>query len=324
VGVQQQLIVNGSNDLTTDDVAEQTKKYYSDILEKWSWLLSWILFAIKIAAFYLSGTKSAAASLADSGIDLASQFVMWIAGYFKYKSSVNFPMGRPQLEGLAISLSAVGMLMVCIEIIQYSALELFVGLHYGVLPELNEKRQFVAYILLAGGTFLKLVIFFYCRWAENFARSDVLSALTEDHLNDIFSTSIAVAAIVIISTVKKPNLWWIDPAGGIIIAVGIAYRWVVIIFAQTAKIAGHLAPSTFVEKVNEVCKIHSENMETNAVCYFYGSKYIVELQAKFPPETNVVTALDAAHVLQDRIELLENVERVYVQISNMTNGNIQN
>ena len=60
-----------------------------------------------------------------------------------------------------------------------------------------------------------------------------MAALTEDHLNDVFSN---LAAVVTVSIAYNTPGWWVDPAGGILISVVIVGRWAVIIYDQTKKV----------------------------------------------------------------------------------------
>lgn len=60
---------------------------------------------------------------------------------------------------------------------------------------------------------MKLGLFFYCRVANRGAdgrqKSDMLNALAEDHLNDVFSNLAALAALAVAqneSTVVRINL----------------------------------------------------------------------------------------------------------------------
>lgn len=53
------------------------------------------------------------------------------------------------------------------------------------------------YALLSIGIALKVFLYVFCTWAQKILSSDILTALAEDHLNDIFSniTAIITASI---------------------------------------------------------------------------------------------------------------------------------
>ena len=110
-----------------------------------------------------------------------------------------------------------------------------------------------SYTILSLGIFLKIVLFLYCTAVNIKAKSDQLSALAEDHLNDgswntfiskilystytiiiadltlysvlftVFSNSAAIIAIIIASNVD--SAWWVDPIGAITISLVIIYRY---------------------------------------------------------------------------------------------------
>lgn len=96
--------------------------------------------------------------------------------------------------------------MASIEVIQYSISDLWKGFFNG--EPLHIEAGWVMYAILGSGTLAKLVLFFYCK---QFTESDSVSALAEDHLNDVLSNVAAIVTASIAAHIQK--LWWIDPIG---------------------------------------------------------------------------------------------------------------
>ncbi len=102
------------------------------------------------------------------------------------------------------------------------------------------------YIILGVGIALKLVLWIYCVKINENIGSDTVTALAEDHFNDVISNGVAVVtAAIAYHTVA----WWVDPVGAIFISLVIIYRWGEIIHEQVKKIVGHTAPPEFIQQV---------------------------------------------------------------------------
>lgn len=129
-------------------------------------------------------------------------------------------------------------------VIQYSATDLFEGIFHHKLPFLEFSISL--YIILGIGIVLKFVLWVYCIHLNKVAKSDMLEALAEDHLNDVLSNS---AAIITAAIAYESSAWWIDPAGAILISAIIIYRWINIIYEQVKKVVGHTAPQEFIDQV---------------------------------------------------------------------------
>jgi cation diffusion facilitator family transporter len=209
-----------------------------------SWLVNWFLLFFKAIAFYISFSKAVAAALTDSVVDLLSQFVLALSDKYMTKHDPDYPIGRSRLEAISVLATASIMSMASVEVIQYSASDLYYGFR-GDKPVLHVT--YTMYLILAVGIGLKLVLYIYCRKVYDRTKSDSLEALAEDHFNDVLSNLAAVVTACVASS--RSSLWWADPAGAIVISVVIMYRWWTIISEQIKKIVGYTAPKEFIEKV---------------------------------------------------------------------------
>lgn len=214
------------------------------LANSFSWASNWLLMMVKAIAVVFSGSKSVTAALADSAVDLLSQYVLNLAEKYMQEHSPNYPIGRSRLEALSVLASACIMTVVSVEVIQFSIQDLVDGFA-GHPPKLSIDA--VIYVILGLGIILKVILYFFCEWARHVLKSDILQALAEDHLNDVFSNLAAVCTASI--AFYLPFLWWTDPLGAILISVAIIYRWIHIMYDQVKKITGHSAPEEFIEKV---------------------------------------------------------------------------
>jgi cation diffusion facilitator family transporter len=225
-----------------------------------SWVVNIALLIVKIAIFITSGSKSVCAAMVDSIVDLISQAVMSLAARYMRKPSAAYPVGRSRLEALAVLACAAIMFFASIEVIQFSVDDLVKGVG-GNLPELDVGAEF--YAVLAPGIGLKMLLWLYCRYAIAQQPSDMLEALAEDHLNDVMSNSVALITAPIAFNVRR--VWWLDPAGAVLISLVIMWRWSIVCKEQVKKIAGYTAPSKFLAQIDGMASVHDERLTVDAI-----------------------------------------------------------
>lgn len=130
-------------------------------------------------------------------------------------------------------------------VVQYSASDLYEGVFHHKFPFLEVNLSL--YVILGVGIVAKFVLWVYCVRLNTVAKSDMLEALAEDHLNDVLSNA---AAMITASIAYNTTAWWVDPAGAILISVIIISRWINIIYEQVKKVVGHTAPQEFIDQVH--------------------------------------------------------------------------
>jgi divalent metal cation (Fe/Co/Zn/Cd) transporter len=138
-------------------------------------------------------------------------------------------------------------------------------------------------------------------------------AITEDHWNDIVMN---VAALIFpIIAFYVPKVWWIDPAGGILISCYILWRWYEISLEQVRNIVGIIAPEEFILQVEGIVSSHNSLMAMDKVtAYHFGQRYVCEIEVVMHPDTTLQVSHDVAMDLQHKVEGLANVERAFVHV----------
>lgn len=274
-----------------------------------SWAVNWLLLVAKVIAFIFSSSKAVLASLVDSVVDLLSQAVLAFADKYITEHSPDYPVGRSRLEALSVIACAFIMSMASVEVIQYSIIDIYGGLH-GHIPKLNV--DVVLYVILGLGIFLKLFLWLFCIHVNRTANSDMLAALAEDHLNDVWSNGFAVITAAI---AFNTTAWWVDPLGAIVISLVIIYRWYGIIAEQVKKIVGHTAPPEFIETIQKLALDHDHRLAVDCLrVYHFGARYNVEVEIVLPGSMTVAESHDLALALQHKIESMEDTERAFVHV----------
>jgi cation diffusion facilitator family transporter len=199
--------------------------------------------------------------------------------------------------------------MYAFKVIQFSVVDLVSGLT-GRIPELNV--DLAMYIILAAGIVAKLGLYLYTNLVNKSIGSDILSALAEDHLNDVWSNA---AAIITVAIAVHTPLWWFDPFGAILISLIIIYRWTYVIWEQVKKIAGHTAPQEFIDDIERLAAEHDHHIVVDCTrVYHFGSRFNVEMEIVLPGSMTVRESHDIALALQHKIESLKDVERAFVHV----------
>jgi divalent metal cation (Fe/Co/Zn/Cd) transporter len=184
------------------------------------------------------------------------------------KHNPNYPVGRSRLEALSVLAAASIMTITSVEVIQYSSIDISDGIH-GDIPQVESSVTVI--VILSLCIFLKIALYIYCTWAQKILESDILGALAEDHINDVFSNLAAIISVLVAANI--PNLWWFDPAGAILISVIIIYRWMWIIWEQVKKIVGYTAPPEFIAQVEDIAREHDPRLSVDCVrAYHSGAR----------------------------------------------------
>jgi cation diffusion facilitator family transporter len=279
-----------------------------------SWWSNLLLLGVKIFAYMVSDSKSILASLIDSIVDIISQTIVTLAMKILKKPNEEFPIGRTRLEALSVICCACIMSVAAVEVIQECITGMEEGWGQGIYPHIEFGGWPIG--LLAGTTVLKVILYVYCYPLQKL--SDGMKAVTEDHLNDIMSNTIALLAALVARYVPNNAAWWVDPVGGLVISLWIIWRWLGMVKEQVDKLVGKSAPPEFVQKVESVVQTHHEKVELDVVrVYYSGSRFVVEVEVVMPWDMNLLTSHDICLNLQHKIEALEEVERCHVHADYM-------
>jgi len=270
-----------------------------------------ILLIVKVVICYLSGSLAFIASAVDSLLDLVSQTIIFCA--MRGNANVDervWPLGRSRLEPVGIVVVASIMGMASLQVVLESFARLVAGIEDPtqiVSPTVDSLTIGILLMTIAA----KFVLYVICQRLAS--TSDTMAALAQDHRNDVLSNAVALLAAWLAS--KRRSMWYLDPAGAIGISIFIVSNWIVTAREQTDKLVGRAAEAEFTERVHQIVQDHDTRMSLD-VCraYHVGHKLLVEVEVVMPQQTTLRVAHDVALALQQKIELLEEVERCHVHV----------
>ncbi|CAO1638221.1 unnamed protein product [Parajaminaea phylloscopi] len=157
---------------------------------------------------------------------------------------------------------------------------------------------------------VKLALFFYCMALRRF--SSQIQVLWEDHRNDLGINGLGI----ITSALGSKVIWWLDPAGAMLISLIIIVSWTRTAAENFRQLAGQGAPPEFLQLVTYNCMLFHDKIECIDSCkaWHSGPKYMVEVDVVMAPNTPLWEAHDVAQDLQDKLESLPDVDRCFVHI----------
>ncbi|GLD99520.1 hypothetical protein PINS_up008246 [Pythium insidiosum] len=252
-------------------------------------------------------------TVVENMIDLFVQGLLAYAGTRagKKQDYAKFPAGTSRFEPVAVIVASSVMVVVSVVFIEQATKKLVSGFVDGEIeqPNLSTPALVIAGLTITTKVFLNL----YARWVLRTHTSPAVEAIMEDNRNDVMSNSFAVAAYIIASV--RENLWFVDPAGAILIFLLIMFAWGRMGKEQVMQLVGVTASEEFISEVKELCRSHNSKMSLDIMrAYHFGSKYLVELEVVVPAEMTVKDAHDIALQLQFKVEQLEDVERAFVHV----------
>nr|XP_010905705.1 metal tolerance protein 5 isoform X2 [Elaeis guineensis] len=238
-----------------------------------------ILFAAKVYASIRSGSLAIIASTLDSLLDLLSGFILWFTALsMQTANPYQYPIGKRRMQPLEDGFSLT-----------------------------KEQEAWVVYIMLAV-TLVKLILVVYCRSFTN----EIVKAYAQDHFFDVITNVIGLVAALLANYVKD----WIDPVGAIILALYTIRTWSMTVLENVNSLVGRSAAPEYLQKLTYLCWNHHQAIRhiDTVRAYTFGSHYFVEVDIVLPSDMPLREAHDIGEALQEKLELLPEIERAFVHL----------
>ncbi|CAG8773479.1 34744_t:CDS:2, partial [Racocetra persica] len=240
-----------------------------------------LLFALQLYAAISTGSISLFATMSDSFMDLLSTAILLFAGKAaNVKNILQYPTGKSRVETAGIIVFSSLMTTVSIQLIVEAIKSL-------VMKEEHKQVNLIPILFVAFGLAAKTVLSIYCWTQRKFQTARILA---QDHRNDLVINSFGL----VMALLGTNLLWWIDPAGAIIIALFIFWSW-----TNTAYALTH----------------HPKVLQVDTCrAYHAGANLFVEVDIVMDRETPLWESHDIGESLQIKLEKLANVERAFVHV----------
>ncbi|KAF8008903.1 hypothetical protein BT93_J0027 [Corymbia citriodora subsp. variegata] len=264
------------------------------------------LFAAKVYASIRSGSLAIIASTLDSLLDLLSGFILWFTAFsMQTPNPYRYPIGKRRMQPLGILVFASVMATLGLQIILESVRQLLSDEAEFHLTK--EQERWVVGIMLSV-TLVKLLLVVYCRSFSN----EIVKAYAQDHFFDVITNVIGLIAALLANYFDD----WMDPVGAIILALYTIRTWSMTVLENVNSLVGRAAAPEFLQKLTYLCWNHHKaikNIDT-VRAYTFGSHYFVEVDIVLPANMPLQESHDIGESLQEKLELLPEIERAFVHL----------
>ncbi|KAA0062223.1 hypothetical protein IC582_023503 [Cucumis melo] len=265
-----------------------------------------VLFAAKVYASIRSGSLAIIASTLDSLLDLLSGFILWFTAFsMQTPNPYQYPIGKKRMQPLGILVFASVMATLGLQIILESIRTLLLG--DSVFNLTKEQERWVVGIMISV-TIVKLVLMVYCRTFTN----EIVKAYAQDHFFDVVTNAIGLVAALLANYIAG----WIDPLGAIILALYTIRTWSMTVLENVNSLVGRSAAPEYLQKLTYLCWNHHKAIRhiDTVRAYTFGSHYFVEVDIVLPGDMPLEEAHDIGESLQEKLELLPEIERAFVHL----------
>ncbi|KAF3433776.1 hypothetical protein FNV43_RR24879 [Rhamnella rubrinervis] len=265
-----------------------------------------VLFAAKVYASVRSGSLAIIASTLDSLLDLLSGFILWFTAFsMQTPNPYQYPIGKKRMQPLGILVFASVMATLGLQIILESVRTLSSEENEFSLTK-DQERWVVGIMLMV--TLVKLILMVYCRSFSN----EIVKAYAQDHFFDVITNIIGLFAALLANYFDD----WMDPVGAIILALYTIRTWSMTVLENVNSLVGKSAAPEYLQKLTYLCWNHHKAIRhiDTVRAYTFGSHYFVEVDIVLPACMPLQEAHDIGESLQEKLELLPEIERAFVHL----------
>ncbi|TEB38731.1 hypothetical protein FA13DRAFT_1769908 [Coprinellus micaceus] len=286
---------------------------------------NFVLCNIQLYAAISSASLSLLATAVDAVFDIgANVLLFWLHRKVVQLDTNEWPVGGARLE--TIGNVIYGFLMATVNlVVVVESITIIVQKENGELGKFHLPSIIAVAVALA----VKFFLFMYSFSIRK--HSSQVQVLWEDHRNDLYINSFGI----LMSCGGSKLRWWLDPVGALIIAMGIIISWTRTIRTEFGYLAGKSAPHDFLQLIiYKVATFHEDITKVDTVRAYHSGpvsadspsivraldtvvcsrNYFVEVDIVMDGNTPLWKAHDLSQQLQDKIEVLPNVERAFVHV----------
>ncbi|KAH8888866.1 hypothetical protein GQ53DRAFT_235531 [Thozetella sp. PMI_491] len=267
-----------------------------------------VLAALQIYAAISSGSLSLFTTMADAIFDPMSNVTLIVTNRaVGHVDPSRFPSGKARLETVGNIVFCFLMTAVSFILIAFSVRELA---EHGFGNDDVKSFHLPSVIAVVVAFSTKLALFFYT-WSIKDKYSQI-RILWQDHRNDLLINGFGILT----SVGGSKLIWWVDPAGAIVLSVTVAFIWLRTAFTEFLLLVGVVANVEIQQLITYICITHSDairQIDTVRV-YHSGPRLIAEVDIVMDPGASLMATHDVAEDLQFKLESLPDIERAYVHV----------
>eukprot|EP01091_Cochliopodium_minus_P019138 TRINITY_DN794_c0_g2_i5.p1 TRINITY_DN794_c0_g2~~TRINITY_DN794_c0_g2_i5.p1 ORF type:complete len:219 (+),score=58.36 TRINITY_DN794_c0_g2_i5:254-910(+) len=186
------------------------------------------------------------------------------------------------------------------------------------LEHFDLKSDWVSLGIIIGTIAIKIFLFIYCKFYAHASSS--VSALADDHRNDILTNGFGLAGFLLASKLFERfgdyRFKMIDPIFAILLALFIMRNWFMTGKENLVLLSGKAAPKEFVNLLTFLTWNHHPKItHIDTVRAFHmAERHLVEIDIILDENMPLKEAHNIGESLQIKIEELDEVERCFVHL----------
>ncbi|RCV08570.1 hypothetical protein SETIT_1G337100v2 [Setaria italica] len=294
---------DGSDHGAFDDMVEQKQ---SEFAMKISNYTNIVLLVFKVYATIRTGSMAIAASTLDSLLDLMAGGILWFTHLSMKRVNIYmYPIGKLRVQPVGIIVFAAIMATLGFQVL-VKAIEQLVENKPGA--KMTSEQLIWLYSIMLSATAVKLALWFYCKSSGN----SIVRAYAKDHYFDVITNVVGLVAAVL----GDKFVWWIDPAGAVLLAVYTIVNWSKTVLENAVTLVGRCAPPEMLQMLTYLAMKHDTRVKRvdTVRAYSFGVLYFVEVDIELSEDMPLREAHTIGESLQEKIEKLPEVERAFVHI----------
>lgn len=261
-----------------------------------------LLFCFKLIIGLVTCSMSIISDAFNNLSDLFSCFVNLI-GFKLSKKPADYehPYGHARVEYIAGMIVSFIILMIGTLLFIESLKNLIIG-------NSNLTYNVYAFVILGTSILLKFILALFYRTLAKTINSVTLKASMNDSFNDMIATSIVLVAYII--QYCYPNIWWLDSALSICVAIFIVVNGIEMIKETASPLIGKKADNNLIQSIIKDIKKHKEVIGVHDVLtHTYGQSVIyMTLHIEIDGYKDIFKSHDLIEKIVDEIDKKYNVK----------------
>jgi len=263
-----------------------------------------ILLILKIIVTVLTSSVSVLASLVDAALDFLSTAIIWTTTRLISSSDhYKYPAGRRRLEPIGVLVFSVVMMTSFVQV----AIE---GINHLTADDHTIVQLTIPAIAIMSATVLiKFFCWLYCRLIKNSS----VQALAQDAMTDIVFNIFSIIFPLIGFYAK---IWWLDPAGGIILSLYVILNWGKTSSEHIKNLSGAAASADQRNVLLYLCMRFAKTIkQIQGLQAFHSGDFLnVEADIILDENTSLRDSHDLGESLQYVLESVPYVDRAFVHM----------
>ncbi|CAL5019815.1 unnamed protein product [Urochloa decumbens] len=285
---------------------EDKEQKQSEFAMKISNYANIVLLVFKVYATIRTGSMAIAASTLDSLLDFMAGGILWFTHLSMKRVNIyKYPIGKLRVQPVGIIVFAAIMATLGFQVL-VKAIEQLVENKPG--EKMTSEQLVWLYSIMLSATAVKLALWLYCKSSGN----SIVRAYAKDHYFDVITNVVGLVAAVL----GDKFLWWIDPAGAVVLAVYTIVNWSKTVLENAVTLVGQCAPPEMLQMLTYLAIKHDTRVKRvdTVRAYSFGALYFVEVDIELSEHMRLREAHTIGESLQEKIEKLPEVERAFVHI----------